>query len=72
MSYLDIVEFFGEMFVKGINKGYIHYHNVKGILGQPKLRTRFFDVKETRDNWRPIVCRSIWAKFKKIMFLKKY
>jgi len=59
---LDIVEFFGAMFVKNVNKGYIHYHNVKGILHQPALRTRFFDVKEDRDDWRPIVCRSIWAK----------
>ena len=71
MADLDIVEFFGAMFVKGINKGYIHYHNVKGILGQPKLRTRFFDVKENRDDWRPIVCRSIWAKLIKNSVFKK-
>ena len=44
MGDLDVVEFFGAMFVKNINKGYIHYHGVKGILGQPQLRTRFFDV----------------------------
>jgi glycosyltransferase involved in cell wall biosynthesis len=62
MGDLDVVEFFGAMFVKNINKGYIHYHGVKGILGQPQLRTRFFDVKEDRDDWRPIMCRSIWAK----------
>jgi glycosyltransferase involved in cell wall biosynthesis len=71
MADLDIVEFFGAMFVKGINKGYIHYHNVKGILGQPKLRTRFFDVKENRDDWRPIVCRSIWAKLIRNSLFKK-
>jgi len=71
MADLDIVEFFGAMFVKNINKGYIHYHNVKGILGQPQLRTRFFDVKEDRDDWRPIVCRSIWAKLIRNSLFKK-
>ena len=59
---LDIVEFVGAMFVKNINKGLIHYHKGKGIIGQPELRTKFFDVKEDKDDWRPIVCRSIWAK----------
>ena len=71
MADLDIVEFFGAMFVKNVNKGYIHYHNVKGILGQPQLRTRFFDVKENRDDWRPIVCRSIWAKLIRNSLFKK-
>ena len=71
MADLDIVEFFGSMFVKNVNKGYIHYHNVKGILGQPQLRTRFFDVKENRDDWRPIVCRSIWAKLIRNSLFKK-
>ena len=59
------------MFVKNVNKGYIHYHNVKGILGQPELRTRFFDVKEDKDDWRPIVCRSIWAKLIKNSVFQK-
>ena len=59
---LDVVEFVGAMFVKNKNKGLIHYHKGKGIIGQPELRTKFFDVKEDQDDWRPIVCRSIWAK----------
>jgi glycosyltransferase involved in cell wall biosynthesis len=59
---IDIVEFVGAMFVKGVNKGLVHYHKGKGIIGQPELRTKLFDVKENQDDWRPIVCRSIWAK----------
>ena len=59
---IDVVEFVGAMFVKGVNKGLVHYHKGKGIIGQPELRTKFFDVKENQDDWRPIVCRSIWAK----------
>ena len=59
---IDVVEFVGAMFVKGVNKGLVHYHKGKGIIGQPELRTKLFDVKENQDDWRPIVCRSIWAK----------
>ena len=59
---IDIVEFVGAMFVKNKNKGLVHYHGAKGIIGQPELRTKFFNIKEDQDDWRPIVCRSIWAK----------
>ena len=59
---IDIVEFVGAMFVKGVNKGLVHYHKGKGIIGQPELRTKFFYVREDQDDWRPIMCRSIWAK----------
>ena len=68
---LDIVEFVGAMFVKNINKGLVHYHKGKGIIGQPELRTKFFDVKEKQDDWRPIMCRSIWAKLIKNSVFQK-
>ena len=68
---LDIVEFVGAMFVKNINKGLVHYHKGNGIIGQPELRTKFFYVREDQDDWRPIMCRSIWAKLIKNSVFKK-
>ena len=68
---LDIVEFVGALFSKNINKGLVHYHKGKGIIGQPELRTKFFDVRENQDDWRPIICRSIWAKLIKNSVFQK-
>ena len=68
---LDIVEFVGAMFSKNQNKGYVHYHKGKGIIGQPELRTKNFDVREDQDDWRPIMCRSIWAKLIKNSLFQK-
>ena len=68
---LDIVEFVGAMFKDNQNKGLVHYHKVTGIMGQPEMRTNFFHIKEDTDDWRPIMCRSIWAKLIKNSVMQK-
>ena len=59
------------MYKKGKFTGYIHYHQVNGILKQPELRTKFFTIIENNDKWRPIVCRCIWGRLIKNEILKK-
>lgn len=68
---LDIVEFVGAMFKDEQNKGLVHYHKVTGIMTQPEMRTKFFHIKEEQDDWRPIMCRSIWSKLIKNSVMKK-
>ena len=68
---LDIVEFVGALFKNEQNKGLVHYHKVTGIMGQPQLRTNFFSINEEKDDWRPIVCRSIWSKLIKNSVMQK-
>ena len=68
---LDIVEFIGGMFVKNKNIHLGHFHQIKGIIYQPELRTKFFDIRENNDYYRPIVCRSIWAKLIKNTVFQK-
>ena len=67
---LDVVEFIGVRFKDGQNKGFVHYHNITGIIGQPQMRTKFFYINGDEDKWRPIICRNIWSKLIKNSVMK--
>ena len=71
LGNIDIVEFYGNMYKNGKEKAHIHYHKLNGIIKQPELRTKFFNVIENDDKWRPIVCRCIWGRIIKNEVLKK-
>ena len=71
LGNLDIVEFEGNMYGKNQLKAVVHHHIVNGIIRQPQLRTKFFSISEKYDQWRPIVCRTIWGKLIKNEVLQK-
>ena len=71
LGNIDIVEFYGNMYKDGKEKTHVHYHKLNGIIKQPELRTKFFNVIENNDKWRPIVCRCIWGRIIKNEVLKK-
>ena len=73
LGNIDIVEFLGYVYVKNEKKEpSIHNHGkVNGIIRQPELRTKFFDVNENYDMWRPIICRTIWGKLIRNDVMKK-
>ena len=68
---LDIVEFYGDMYVKGESKNIIHYHNdIKGIIRQPELRDKFFNIQED-NTYFAMFCRVIWGKLIKNEIFQK-
>ena len=71
LGNLDIIEFIGAAFKKNKIKFLSHNHNISGIIYQPELRTKFFDIKENEDSWRPIICRSICFKLIKNTAMQK-
>lgn len=68
---LDVIEFIGAVFKKNKIKFLSHNHNISGIIYQPELRTKFFEIKENEDPWRPIICRSICFKLIKNSAMQK-
>ena len=67
---LDIVEFWGALYKNKTFSLYIHNHNVKEILYQPELRTKFIWFSED-DRFRPIKCRTLWSKLIKNEIFQK-
>ena len=68
---LDIVEFFGDVYAKGRSKGKIHNHqDVNGIIWQPELRNKFFNIKED-NTYFAMFCRVIWGKLIKNEIFQK-
>lgn len=41
------------MFVKNKNIHLGNFHQIKGIIYQPELRTKFFDIREKIEYYRP-------------------
>ena len=71
LGNLDIVEFYGNMYANGEEKSTIHYHNdVNGIIRQPELRNKFFDVNEN-NTYFAMSCRVIWGKLIKNEIFQK-
>ena len=69
---LDVVEFYSLIYKNNKFKGYIQTHeDIKGIIYQPELRTKFFRINEEDDKFRPIICRTIWGKIVKNEIFKK-
>ena len=71
LGNLDIVEFYGYSYLKGERKNIIHYHNnVNGIIRQPELRTKFFNINEN-NTYFAMSCRVIWGKIVKNEIFQK-
>ena len=69
---LDIVEFYSSYYLNNKFCGYINnYKNIKRIIYQPELRTKFFKIYEKDDSHRPIIARNIWGKIVKNEIFKK-
>jgi glycosyltransferase involved in cell wall biosynthesis len=69
---LDVVEFYSLIYSNNKLRGYIQTHeDIKGIIYQPELRTKFFRINEEDDKFRPIICRTIWGKIVKNEIFKK-
>ena len=69
---LDVVEFYSLIYKNNKLKGFIQTHeDIKGIIYQPELRTKFFRINEENDKFRPIICRTIWGKIVKNEIFKK-
>lgn len=71
LKNIDIVEFYGYSYSKGIKGATIHNHPTNGIIYQPELRSKFFIFNEDIEKWRPINCRSAWGKLIKNDVVKK-
>ena len=56
MGDIDIVEFLGNMYYKQNLTGKIHNHNSKGIIRQPELRHKFFNINENNKSWTQWNC----------------
>jgi hypothetical protein len=69
---LDIVEFYALEYRGEKRREKIHFHsNEIGIIHQPELRTKYINIKENQEAYRPIRCRNIWGKLvKKEVFMK--
>ena len=71
LGNIDVVEFFGDMYVKGESKGIIHNHkDTNGIIRQPELKTKFFDINED-NTYFAMFCRVIWGKLVKNEIFQK-
>ena len=70
MGDLDVVEFVGNMYYKHNLSSKIHNHNIKGIIRQPELRHKFFDINDYNKYWG-FFCRTIWGKLIKNEILQK-
>jgi glycosyltransferase involved in cell wall biosynthesis len=69
---LDIVEFFTSFYINNTFNRYMYnYKNIKRIIYQPELRTKFFKIYEKDDSHRPIIARNIWGKIVKNKIFKK-
>jgi glycosyltransferase involved in cell wall biosynthesis len=69
---LDIVEFYTSFYINNTFNRYIYnYKNIKRIIYQPELRTKFFQINEKDDSHRPIIARNIWGKIVKNQIFKK-
>lgn len=68
---IDIVEFLGQIYENNQKQIAVHNHNVNGIIYQPEITTKFFEVNEEIENVRPINCRSAWGKLIKNEVVKK-
>jgi len=69
---LDIVEFYTSFYINNTFNRYIYKNkNIKRIIYQPELRTKFFKINEKDDSHRPIITRNIWGKIVKNEILKK-
>lgn len=69
---LDIVEFYTSFYINNTFNRYIYnFNNIKRIIYQPELRTKFFKLNEKDDSHRPIIIRNIWGKIVKNEILKK-
>jgi len=63
---VDVVEFYSLIYKNNKFNGYIQTHeDIKSIIYQPELRTKFFRIDEKNDKFRPIICRTIWGKIVK-------
>jgi hypothetical protein len=69
---LDIVEFYALEYRGEKRREKIHFHSTEiGIIHQPELRTKYINIKENQEAYRPIRCRNIWGKLvKKEVFMK--
>ena len=71
LGNLDVVEFFGQKYVKGEPKSIIHDHkDVNGIIRQPELRTKFFNIDDD-NTYFAMFCRVIWGKLVKNEIFQK-
>ena len=69
---MDVVEFYSLSYRNNKIIGSVHLHeDIKGIIYQPELRTKFFRINEEDDKYRPIICRTIWGKIVKNEIFKK-
>ena len=69
---LDIVEFYASNYMNNTFGWHIHTHkNIKRIIYQPELRTKFVKINEKDDSYRPITSRNIWGKIVKNEIFKK-
>ena len=69
---LDIVEFYASNYINNKFGWRIHTHkNIKRIIYQPELRTKFVKINEKDDSYRPITSRNIWGKIIKNEIFKK-
>ena len=69
---LDIVEFYASNYINNKFGWRIHTHkNIKRIIYQPELRTKFVKINEKDDSYRPITSRNNWEKIVKNEIFKK-
>jgi glycosyltransferase involved in cell wall biosynthesis len=65
LGNLDVVEFYTAYYKSNVLQGYYHFHgNNKGIIYQPELKTKFYELKDT-ESFRAIKCRTVWGKIVK-------
>ena len=71
LGNLDVVEFLASIYRNGNWSGFIHDHNTSDIVYQPELKTKFFIINKKNLAFRPIRCRTIWAKIVRNEIFKK-